>query len=95
MIIKVKKPRKLKTKPLENLKEPSKELNKDKKIELLIQKLLMNSPNKDYLHALVLDQANPVELMDIFLKEKNSSFMPRKSTPERNDLITLLRSLTI
>ena len=70
---------------MENPKEPSKELNKDKKIDSLSLKLLIYSLNKDCMLALVQDLDNQGELMATSLKVKNSNFMPKKLNPERND----------
>jgi hypothetical protein len=59
---------------------------KDKKTESLIQKLLNNSANKDFLLALAPDRANQEEPTDTFWKEKSWNFMPRRSNQERNDV---------
>ena len=60
---------------------------KDKKTESLTLKSLNNSVNKDFMPASAPDLANQAEPMDIFWKEKSSSFMPRRSNQERNDFI--------
>ena len=58
---------------------------KDKKTELLIQRLVNNSVNKDFWLVSAQDQANPEELMDTSWKEENSNSMLKKSNQERND----------
>ena len=70
---------------LKNLKELLRELKKDKKIELSILKLMINSTNKDYQLVSVQDQVKQEELTDIFQKENNSNSILRKLTLERND----------
>ena len=71
----------------QNQKKLKRNLKKGLRIELLIQKLLNNLPNKDYLLVLVLDLAKQVELMVIFCKENNFNSIQKKLIKERNDCI--------
>lgn len=72
--------------PQQNQRKLKKNWRKEERIESSTLKLLKSSLNKDCWLALALDLANQAELMVIFWKEKNSNFILRRSTKERNDL---------
>lgn len=71
------------------------ELMTERRIELLIRDLKINSELKDYWLVLVQDLDNQVELTATFWKEKNWNSMPRECKLERNDAMFKAYNLSI